>query len=571
MIKKEKLIPVIFAISFLYLIFIIVLLNPELTAKIIAQGGKVTQLNFNTPEYNYWYGLYGNFIETEEQNYIDITNNEHIINFNPKLLRCNNSTLYITTSNNINWNNLIPAHPNDINNFLNIIPTNSQSGNNIFNEMNYFKVINNNYLLYSTKTNTVDDFFIQGLLKQNNNLVFVMNINLNKRSFNNELIDYQIMLPKPINENIRYYFFLDPNDIIRCNITKEIIPPEYLIPYIEPIPNIETYVGVPFTLNIKALYPYIKTNESFNLYFKTIPTLSWFKIETTYNPTQDTFFGIINFTPINTIKGTHNITIIATDHNNNTITQNISLRIGYCGDKDATGNPICDVRYENCENCPEDCGICGFEKEYGIGIISSYRNCLNSNFTINVYELYTRATCENKGMIIDEMEICKKIENAKITIYILENQKWIEYDNYITDKNGKLTFIPKTKGIFKIEAEYKTHKKGIKYINFQECIYYNESIIKKFDNETKEQKTDEPITIIDYEKETKDISKITNLKIIHIILIIIVIILTNIYYHKEKDNSKLLLKIRIQLITYKKIIKPKIKRIWNKTKDIIGF
>ncbi|MFP4403759.1 MAG: hypothetical protein ACLFPJ_05390 [Candidatus Woesearchaeota archaeon] len=377
------------------------------------------------------------------------------------------------------------------------------------------------------------------------------------------------------------------------------VEPKDKSPTIKEIGNIEGYLHVPIIKNIEAYYDYPRKNKTVGLYFTTKENLPWFKINTMYNFSDDTYIGKINVTPLLSHKGKYNITIIATD-GKNSAKENITLRIGYCGDVDEDGEPICDAEYEDCESCPLDCGYCDTEEKKSIGIITQKRNCLYSEFTLKTYELFERATCENKGRIIDKMEVCNELPSTTINIYKLENKEWVEKDKYITDDNGKLTFIPETEGNFKIEAEHQDYQKTEKLITFKDCIdvkkndtdkinqtfdnttnkTLNETEDEKSDNEKKENTSTKPIidkpTIIDDEENKKEINTVNNLTIFIFYIFIpslfmIMIVLLFFYYQKEKNNNKHILKMRIQLIQYKKKINPIIKRYWIKTKDIMGF
>ncbi|MFW6220689.1 MAG: hypothetical protein ACOC3X_03355 [Nanoarchaeota archaeon] len=262
MITKEKLITIILAISFLYLIFIVIIYNPEITSKIIAEGGKVSSLDIEYSKQEiYWYGIYGSLSEISKENYIQINNYyESLIEFNPNLIRCDNSKIYITTSNKIEWEKLQPAHPQDINNILNLDKNDKQSATNVYKLRENFKIINQTYLLYSAKTHSKEESFIQGLLKQNNDLVYVTKIKLNRIGFNGKIIDYQIMIPKPKNKDTKYYFFLDPIDLKRCNETiaeKEDTPGKIIRDEDEiedTTPHIDTPDEIPISAKLKIFH-----------------------------------------------------------------------------------------------------------------------------------------------------------------------------------------------------------------------------------------------------------------------------------------------------------------------------
>jgi hypothetical protein len=447
-----------------------------------------------------------------------------------------------------------------------------------------FKTINN----MTAIENTNHTFIISATDTNNDYLIFSSNLTtLNFQRINSTSVRaYWIPQQQHIGKNIIKLTAYDGKHY--TNKTIEIfVDPEDKSPILEPIGNLEAYLHQPLIKYFKGYYDYPKQNETLNLYYLTTPNLAWFKIITMYNFSDNSYIGKINFTPLLSHIGYHNITIILKDDEDNMAKENILFRVGYCGDKDLAGEPICDARYENCENCPKDCGPCNIEQEDAIGIITQQRNCLYSNFTLTTYKLYERATCENIGKIIDDMEICKELGGTTIIIYQLENKKWVEKEKYITDLNGKLTFIPESQGSFKIDAEYINHKKATIYIDFKECID-----IKKETNKTNNQtiqnnitinksiENKKPITdlptIIEDEEIINKIENATTLKTIiyYVIiptLILMLITLGIFYYQKEKNNNKYILKFRIKIITYKKQIIPKINRYWIKTKDILGF
>lgn len=363
-------------------------------------------------------------------------------------------------------------------------------------------------------------------------------------------------------------------------------------PVLESIGNLEGYLHEPFSMYIYATDPdnqnAATNDDDYGAMYSTVENKRWFKIQSAFNFTNMKYVGLINFTPLLSHKGKHNLTI-SVDDGGLMDTENILFTVGYCGDKDDANEPKCDSEYEDCESCPKDCGKCDIDEVEAVAIVSDrYRNCLYQNFTMTLYELYERGTCDIEGTIIDGMEVCQNISGANVKVYKLEDQEWTEYGDYLTDNNGIVEFIPKEEGSYKIEGEYKKYKKAIKYVDFNKCEGIdspdkkeeettNSSIEEQIDsagkkNETKTPEVETPGSINETEEPGEEIGEagLISTIIFYIIIPFLLIALAGsgyIYYEKNKNTSVKIMKFRIWMFQKKKELLAKAMVQINKIKS----
>lgn len=366
-------------------------------------------------------------------------------------------------------------------------------------------------------------------------------------------------------------------------------------PILDTIGNLEGYLHQPFSHYISASDPDNENNDISDDQYAGVfsATVSWIKITPMFNFTDMKYYGHINFTPLISAKGRHNITIRVTDGELSD-TENLIFTVGYCGDKDESGEPKCDSEYEDCETCPSDCGKCETDSDGGIAIVTQERNCLYKNFTMGTYELFERGTCPTEGKIVDGKEVCENISGATMKVYMLKSREWEEIEEFVTDSNGQVSFVPTTAGSYKITASYQKLAEANKYIEFRECIDVKNPNIETTnstvnqttnietnkDNSDKEENKDS----IEKEKEEDRPSKLEgeeireagklSIIIFYIIVPFLIVALTAggyIYYEREKNNKAWILKARINYMKIEKEIKMKANLAWETFKDKFGF
>ncbi|MFW6014229.1 MAG: hypothetical protein ACOCZ6_03965 [Nanoarchaeota archaeon] len=373
-------------------------------------------------------------------------------------------------------------------------------------------------------------------------------------------------------------------------------------PKIEKIPDIDAYLHKPFTLNLTAFdpdneIPEITPGENYPGSNKTYPQeglfsadLNWIDREIVYSGVdleRNESKGFLNVTPLESHKGIHNVTFTVSD-GQKTDSQSAILRVGYCGDE------ICNDEYEDCETCPEDCGECNDEThEDEMAIMTPSRNCLYTNVTATIYELYERATCDDSGEVINGKEVCEPIEGATLTLYRLEDDKWEEVEEYMTGKEGKVSFIPEKKGQYRLSGSFDGFKDDTTPLQVRECI---DEPIELEEEEDKEKDEDEEKDEDDDKDEDKDedddkesgpeedtpgevengengkSDKVEEAPLVFIIIYYIIIpvcfgaliIAVFIYYEKEKNRKPWLLKLRIWKIKKEKQIKHYINRLLSR-------
>ena len=153
--------------------------------------------------------------------------------------------------------------------------------------------------------------------------------------------------------------------------------------------------------------------------------------------------GKIGFTPTNSQRGTHKINVTVEDGKGGSDYEAISFTIGYCGDN------VCDEDHESCSICSKDCGVCDTAQKDALLI--DQRNCLGQQMTIKAVSLVPRATCEQKGVIINGMEACGNNSDTTLNMYLhVDNETWEDITDLVTDEKGIATFTPSEVGKYKI-------------------------------------------------------------------------------------------------------------------------
>ena len=243
-------------------------------------------------------------------------------------------------------------------------------------------------------------------------------------------------------------------------------------PVLDPIDDIEIYEHTTYIQYITGYDPdnqnSIELDDDVLVFGKT-PNNNWFRINTFYNDSNESYYGVINFTAYTGHRGEHNFTIYLSDGELQD-EQNITLTVGYCGDLDSGNEPLCDSDYESCSICQRDCGSCDDDENNLMAIIIEPRNCLGRNFTIRTYELWNRATCPNEGLIIQDMEVCQNLSNTKLEVFILKLGTWEKVNEYISDENGEITYVPTTEGEFKLVASRRRYPNAYEYLEIRPCI-----------------------------------------------------------------------------------------------------
>ena len=351
-------------------------------------------------------------------------------------------------------------------------------------------------------------------------------------------------------------------------------------PVLSAVGNLKSYYRIPFVHYLYATdadnqNEYILDNNL--LLFDLTQNYNWFRIDSYFNVSNASYYGAINFTPLASQKGRWNITVYVTD-GSAIDAENITFTVGYCGDFDAGGEPWCDADFESCQTCPEDCGPCSDDEANHMTIIIDPRNCLGRNFTIWTYKLYDRATCPDQGEIVQGKEVCGNLSGVKIDVYMLENRRWEKVDEYLSDDNGMITFVPVAEGEYKLVGTKKDYPKTYEYLEIRPCIEdekeEQEQKPKTEKNETKEPTEDRPQEVEEEEQEPEGetVEQASTMSIIITYvgipaIVIILVILGYYYYDKNKDKKAWILKTRIWLVQKKKLIKAKVMQLWQKIRS----
>ncbi len=117
----------------------------------------------------------------------------------------------------IDWESLQPANPNDIDSWLGVAPDELDSATNTFTQVLGIDV--GPYHIdapgtYNYDNDSVKDTFDTIVLKdKNGNLVIAAHTSNFTRGFTNRIYNFEMLLPVPINECVTYYFSTDPYDV----------------------------------------------------------------------------------------------------------------------------------------------------------------------------------------------------------------------------------------------------------------------------------------------------------------------------------------------------------------------
>ena len=352
-------------------------------------------------------------------------------------------------------------------------------------------------------------------------------------------------------------------------------------PVLSPIGNLKAYLHVPFLHYIYGRDPDNENEYLFDnqvLIFDKVQPWRWFRIDSYFNVSNASYYGVINFTPLLSHRGRHNVTIYVTD-GELIDAENVTFTVGYCGDLDAGGEPWCDPDFETCLTCPQDCGPCSATAGRHMAIIIDPRNCLGRNFTITTYELYERATCKTQGLIVQGREVCGNLSNTKVDIFLLERGSWVKIDEFISDSNGEITYITNVKGDYKLVATKRDYPQAFQYLTISECHADDVS-----DDEPKAKEpelppdTDQPARINRTEPPPED-DTVAETSVFSIILwyviipalAVMLIVLGYYYYDKEKNRAIWLLKTRIWAVKQSKRLTAESRAKCKRLREYLGY
>jgi hypothetical protein len=311
-------------IGIIILSFLLIIPLKGITGFFVAEGGKVSVVNLN-PEISIWQGFYGTLEDKNITDSITFRGDRTDVLYKPlSILKCYESELYITTLSYIDWSRVVPASPNEIDQFVGISNQQKLSIKSVFTKTSLFSVNNRHLLLYSTETNAKESSYPIGLLKQDNVPIFVTPIQRG-RSFDNTVIDYQFMVPARYNENITYNIFLDPYD--QCQTIK-IIDPESIIV------DEGDLVKLNLTLIDRRLSGDYLQNYTARFSAPINPDGTW----QTTNYDSGVYIIHVEVCDLNGVCEIKTISVVVRD-------------IPICGDG------YCDIS-EDCFTCEKDCGVC---------------------------------------------------------------------------------------------------------------------------------------------------------------------------------------------------------------------
>jgi hypothetical protein len=317
-------------------------------------------------------------------------------------------------------------------------------------------------------------FMIRGVDVDDDSLIFGSNYNFSFETLTAVTATASIVPSNSIVGPNTVNFYVSDGIYNISNTVAFTVSPTNDAPVLDLVGNLETYIHEPFTHIITASDEDNQNSYLFDdnlLVFGTAGNINWFKISSIYNVSTGESYGLINFTPLLSHQGSRNITITVTDGTASD-SEEIVFTVGYCGDLDTAGEPKCDSEYESCENCAQDCGVCDVNSNQYMAIVVPEKNCINQKFTLGTFKLVGRGECSIEGGIVSGREICGNLTDVTITVYHLENMEWVELDQYTTDENGMVSFIPTISGSYKLVGTKRSYLTTIKYLDFAKCTKF---------------------------------------------------------------------------------------------------
>jgi hypothetical protein len=365
-----------------------------------------------------------------------------------------------------------------------------------------------------------------------------------------------------------------------------VVNPTNDAPILQPVGDWVGYYQEPFTASFYAVEPDNQNSYALDdniLIFDIISNLSWLFATTSLDPVTLNYTGNVSVTPLLSYVGRHDISVFVSDGEDSD-SENITFTIGKCGDYDLGGDPWCQAPYEDCSSCPEDCGSCSsLDDQKRMAILVDPRNCVDRNFTLKTYELWKRGTCDVMGEIIWGFEVCENLSNVDVIVYRLENQLWINVDEYVSDDNGEITFVPESTGEYKLVATKSGYPTAYKYLEIGKCLEDEEEVVPEPEGPTinesdRPTETQEPIVVQTPDDETGEEEELPAslfwqvfIFILIGFLVVALIITSYFYYEKEKNNNKYLLLARIKVLSAKKKAMKFIKRYYKEFSQKMGF
>ena len=219
----------------LFLIFLLLLVSTSIFlvitirtfigyVSVISEAGTITELIITQrdPTYN-WHGFYGMGLMVRGYGDLQFDNTEpggmtskHIIFdcLEPNI----EHEIYasIINPNELDWSTIQAGDAAWVDDYYNVNPSDDDSATNTFTSTGYVMYgavnISNVPMIYTKKYgNETSEEFDFGILNVSGVPVFFTHIADAQTGFNNQLLNYQMILPSP-NESV-YYFYSDPNDV----------------------------------------------------------------------------------------------------------------------------------------------------------------------------------------------------------------------------------------------------------------------------------------------------------------------------------------------------------------------
>ncbi len=199
-------IPILILITLLLFISLLIYIKHyygTITGYITAIGGLISKVSLvGEVQSKRWCAVLGDITIGNNSNYVSITN-DYIIYKNLFASKIADYIIIFSKEelNNIKLNNIIPIEPSKCDREFNLTGY-YENMSNTFKNKRFFRELGNEFFYLLTNPKNSSFYLIIG--NYSNNCVFITFSRYNKKSFDNSLVDYQVILPR----DFFYYIYL---------------------------------------------------------------------------------------------------------------------------------------------------------------------------------------------------------------------------------------------------------------------------------------------------------------------------------------------------------------------------
>ena len=223
--QKHAYLVLFFAGFLVVVLFSFLIITPHFTGRIIADGGKITQVNIEGQvSAGLWAGVYGNISAVGAAS--SVVGSGDLLHVDLSYGRPYTSQTVIVASlaNLSSWMNVTPAPLSMVDAFLGVGPGNEESAENTLMERVNFTINGQVLELWSATTMSSVGTYQTGALLIDGSLSFVTKPTAGL-GFDGSLVDYQLLLPVPSAANYSFFIFEQgsiPGSALWCNVSSNL-------------------------------------------------------------------------------------------------------------------------------------------------------------------------------------------------------------------------------------------------------------------------------------------------------------------------------------------------------------